>query len=230
MNEQIEQSNGVIAQLANKYSVSQDQMVAFLKQVAIKGSSNKIPNHVFFNFCTLALKYDLDPFAKEVTMFPTKAGYEVVVMVDGWSKIINSNKEFDGIEFQDHLDGDGNMLAITCKIFRKDRKHPTVITEYMAECRNDESSYSPWKRWPRRMLRHKAMIQCARIAFNISGIIDRDEYDRILVNEDPLDHQEEAMDTPKSKRLLDDLKGEDIVDAEFDDVENAEFKEVENAA
>jgi hypothetical protein len=46
------------------------------------------------------------------------------------------------------------------------------ITEFFSECnRNSE----PWKVNPRRMLRHKALIQCARVAFGFSGITDEEE-------------------------------------------------------
>ena len=38
---------------------------------------------------------------------------------------------------------------------------------------------TPWGRWPARMLRHKATIQCARYAFGLSGIVDPDEAERI---------------------------------------------------
>jgi hypothetical protein len=46
----------------------------------------------------------------------------------------------------------------------------------MSECaRNTE----PWIKWPARMLRHKALIQCARVAFGLAGIYDPDEAERI---------------------------------------------------
>jgi hypothetical protein len=38
----------------------------------------------------------------------------------------------------------------------------------------------PWATHPKRMLRHKAMIQCARIAFSFAGIYDQDEAERII--------------------------------------------------
>ena len=46
----------------------------------------------------------------------------------------------------------------------------------MTECKRD---VAPWKSHPRRMLRHKAMIQCARLAFGFAGIYDQDEAERI---------------------------------------------------
>ena len=55
-----------------------------------------------------------------------------------------------------------------------------MVTEYMAECiRNTD----PWKQYPRRMLRHKALIQCARYAFGFAGIVDPDEAERIIQSE-----------------------------------------------
>ncbi|WP_414836262.1 recombinase RecT, partial [Escherichia coli] len=40
----------------------------------------------------------------------------------------------------------------------------------------------PWQSHPKRMLRHKAMIQCARLAFGFAGIYDKDEAERIVEN------------------------------------------------
>jgi hypothetical protein len=46
----------------------------------------------------------------------------------------------------------------------------------MAECKRGTG---PWQTHPKRMLRHKAMIQCARLAFGYGGIYDQDEAERI---------------------------------------------------
>ena len=58
------------------------------------------------------------------------------------------------------------------------------ITEWMTECRRP--GVKPWESHPYRMLRHKAMIQCARIAFGFGGIFDADEAERILENIVPM--------------------------------------------
>ena len=52
----------------------------------------------------------------------------------------------------------------------------------------------PWKTHPKRMLRHKAMIQCARLAFGFTGIYDQDEADRIVETQ-----KEPVNVTPKQK-------------------------------
>ena len=78
-----------------------------------------------------------------------------------------------GIEFET----DEPDQYVTCKIHRKDRTHPTVVTEYMDECKRQTG---PWGTHPRRMLRHKALVQCGRLAFGYAGIHDLDEAERIV--------------------------------------------------
>ncbi|WP_308463985.1 recombinase RecT [Acinetobacter ursingii] len=97
-------------------------------------------------------------------------GITPVVGIDGWARIINDNPVCDGIQFEQDDE------SCTCKIYRKDRSHPTVVTEYLSEC---QGTSEPWKKYPKRMLRHKALIQCARVAFGFSGIYDEDEARRI---------------------------------------------------
>src|SRR3546814_11476971 len=47
----------------------------------------------------------------------------------------------------------------------------------MSECKRGTQ---PWQSHPRRMLRHKATIQCARLAFGSGGIYEQDEAERIV--------------------------------------------------
>jgi len=73
--------------------------------------------------------------------------------------------------------GDDELpLYFECTIFRKDRKVATSVREYMYEAHTNQGA---WLTHPRRMLRHKAMVQCARLCFGLSGIYDPDEALRI---------------------------------------------------
>jgi hypothetical protein len=105
--------------------------------------------------------------------FPQKGGGIVpLVSVDGWIRIMNSHPQFDGIEFEDIPDEKGNLIAIEATIWRKDRTRPIKVTEYLDECKRNTE---PWNKSPARMLRHRALIQCSRIAFGFSGIYDQDD-------------------------------------------------------
>jgi len=126
-------------------------------------------------FLQVADRYHLDPFTKEIFAFPSKGGIQPVVSIDGWLRLANSNPDFDGFEHDDITDDQGNVVAITCRVYRKDRSHAVTATEYMSECFRKTQ---PWEQWPLRMLRHKATIQAIRYAFGFAGIVDQDEAER----------------------------------------------------
>jgi phage recombination protein Bet len=129
-------------------------------------------------FLIVAKQHDLNPFLKEIFAFPSRGGIQPIVSVDGWMKLINSHPQFNGMEFYDHwTEDESKLFSITCKIFRKDRGHAIEVTEYMSECYRDTET---WKRWPARMLRHKAAIQAARYAFGFAGIMEPDEVERMV--------------------------------------------------
>lgn len=128
----------------------------------------------------VANQHGLNPWTNEIYAFPNNGGIIPIVGVDGWSRIMNDHSQYDGIEFK----FDEQENSCTCTIYRKDRKHPIVVTEYLSEC---QRSTQPWKSHPKRMLRHKAMIQCARLAFGFTGIYDQDEAERIAENREPID-------------------------------------------
>lgn len=158
--------------LAKKLELAIDEkdLIQTLKSTAFKAEAT---DQQFLSLLIVANQYNLNPWTKEIYAFPDRTGIVPVVGVDGWARIINENKNFDGMEFI--MDAD----SCTCKIYRKDRSHPTSVTEYMDECNRNTQ---PWKSHPKRMLRHKAMIQCARLAFGFAGIYDQDEAERITEN------------------------------------------------
>ena len=163
------QPPSLLAKMAARFSVEPGKMLSTLKSTAFKGD---VSNEQMMALLIVADQYGLNPWTKEIYAFPDRQnGIVPVIGVDGWARIINNNQQFDGMEFEQDEE------SCTCSIYRKDRAHPTRVTEYMKECRRD---VAPWKSHPRRMLRHKAMIQCARLAFGFVGVFDQDEAERIV--------------------------------------------------
>lgn len=158
--------------LAERLNLGVDgrELIDTLKETAFRG---QVSDSQMAALLIVAEQYGLNPWTKEIYAFPDRQnGIVPVVGVDGWSRIINGNDQFDGMDFVQDDE------SCTCKIYRKDRSHAISVTEYMSECRRD--NVQPWKSHPKRMLRHKAMIQCARIAFGFVGIYDEDEAERII--------------------------------------------------
>lgn len=167
-------SVGVLGSLASHYGMDKGAFIQTIKATVMSGSN--VSNEQLAAFCLVAKEHKLNPFTKEIFAFPSRGGIVPVVSVDGWMKLINSHPQFDGMEFKDVLNEQGGLLAVTCRIFRKDRSHPVEVTEYMSECRRNTDV---WKQWPARMLRHKATIQAARYAFGFAGILEQDEAERM---------------------------------------------------
>ena len=165
-------------------------LIGTLKATAFKG---EVSDAQMTALLVVANQYALNPWTKEIYAFPDKNnGIVPVVGVDGWSRIINSHPQFDGIEFH-HADEFVTMPGakpapewIECHIYRKDRSRPVVVREYLDEVYRApfKGKYGdvtgPWQTHTKRFLRHKAMIQCARLAFGYGGIYDQDEAERIV--------------------------------------------------
>jgi phage recombination protein Bet len=167
-----EPKRSVTIDMARRFGMEPGPFEAVLRATVVPAETTK---EQFAAFLLVAKRYNLDPITREIYAFPTRAGgIQPIVSIDGWLRIINDHPQLDGIEFFDHLD-DSKLVAISCKIYRKDRAHPIELTEYMSECRRASEA---WNKWPARMLRHKALIQCARYAFGLSGIIEPDEFER----------------------------------------------------
>lgn len=131
-----------------------------------------------------AQRHNLNPLGREVFLVP--GGMDplepaiVVVGVDGWSRILNSHKQFAGMRFRESQELlDGLPAWVECTMHRWDRKVATTVREYMAESRGRGAA---WLTHPRRMLRHKSMVQCARLAFGLVGIYDEQEAESIATS------------------------------------------------
>lgn len=167
------QKRSLIDTMSAAYSMDPAKFAATVRATCMPANAT---DEEFAAFLLVAHKHKLNPVTREIYAFPKKGGgIQPIVGIDGWMTLINSHPQSDGLEFQDHFDDKGKLSAITCKIYRKDRNRPTEVCEYMEECRRPTE---PWQKWPARMLRHKAAIQCARYAFGLAGIIDPEEAER----------------------------------------------------
>ena len=188
-------SKGIFSRFADRFSVASDQVVDVLKATAFRQRDGSAPTDAQMTaLLVVADQYQLNPFTREIYAFPDKnGGITPVVGVDGWSRIINSHAVFDGMEFHysDAMTTPQGALSpcyewVECAMHRKDRSRPVVAREYLDEVYRPSKKYpGPWQTHPKRFLRHKAMIQTARIAFGFVGIFDPDEAERINESIEP---------------------------------------------
>lgn len=190
-----EQKRSLVKKFADAYGVEANKMLQTLTSTAFRQKGDQpISNEQMMALLIVADQYKLNPFTKEIYAFPDKqSGIVPIVGVDGWSRIINQHEAFDGMKFtaaDDKIQIDEHHRPapeyITCTIYRKDRSHPIEVTEYLDEVyrppfvKNGTAYKGPWQTHTKRFLRHKAMIQCARLAFGFVGIFDQDEGQQII--------------------------------------------------
>jgi phage recombination protein Bet len=181
----------LVARFAEKYHIEPAKLMDTLKATAFRQRGDVVvTNEQMAALLIVADQYKLNPFTKEIFAFNDKGAVVPVVSVDGWSRIINEHPAFNGLEFN-YSD---NIVTMTsgkpcpewCEvvIYRKDRDRPTIVREYLDEVyqspRGERGIFGPWQTHTKRFLRHKTLIQGARIAFGFAGIYDEDEASRIV--------------------------------------------------
>ena len=127
-----------------------------------------VPLYPQVQLLRLANRHRLDPLCDEIILIQNQdQTYQPFITIDGWSKLMNDHPQYAGMSLRDSTELiDGIPTWIECTIYRNDRILPIVIKEYYEEVKTDHPS---WQQMPRRMLRHRVIQQCARLAFNISS-------------------------------------------------------------
>lgn len=176
------QTQSLIARLAGKFGVEPNRLLKCLTTQVFKQADGRQPtNEELMVLLLVCENFGLNPFNREIYAFRGKGGDIVpVVSLDGWAKIVRSQKDFNGVTFafstnMVKVPGGAQELPefVECAMRLKGVDEPIVIQEFMSECFNEKSPV--WRKWPRRMLRIRAFIQCARLAFSLTGLYDEGE-------------------------------------------------------
>jgi len=126
-----------------------------------------VPEKNWLCLLRMILEYRLDPLKEELFLHCYDNGqWQVLISVDGWIKLISRNPYFVGMTFTESSQMINDIPTwIECAIYRSDRTLPMVIREYFVEVKQETPI---WQKMPRRMLRHRALQQCARLSFEIA--------------------------------------------------------------
>ena len=212
----------IVSTVGERYGMQARAFMIALRETVIPKEATDGQVAAFLVVCN---EYKLNPLTKEIYAFLAKGGNVVpMVSVDGWINLMNSHPAMNGIEFEDIMGQDGKLAAIEATIWRKDRTKPVKVIEYMSECKRDTD---PWKRTGSRMLRHRALIQCARYAFGFSGIYAADDDIDSIPSIELLSAQRPMKDaTPQPVRRIAAV----VVDDDNDDSQRQPTKQVKGKA
>lgn len=149
-------------------------MLQTIKDTVAKGATDA----EFRLFVEVCKSTRLNPFKKEVWLIPGGANRAAQIMtgVNGFLAIANSQSQFDGMETSVEREG-GKIVSATCKVYRKDRRVPHVVTVYMAEFAKGGPT---WSTMPAVMLQKVAKSHALREAFPqvLGGLYTDDEMPR----------------------------------------------------
>jgi hypothetical protein len=123
----------------------------------------EVPAKTVLSLLRTMQHWHLDPLQEEIGFTQYEDGnWQVFISIDGCSKLLNEHSQFNGLAFNqaDNL-VEGVPEWMECSIYRRDRIMPITVREYFVEVRN---SNDLWQKMPRRMLRHRALQQCVRLA------------------------------------------------------------------
>lgn len=146
-----------ISKTAQTLELEEDELQAWLDMQVMT------PKQTLLALLRIAREYSLDPLKEEVALaLYDDCNWQAYITVEGYSKILNRHPAFNGIAFTESEENrEGIPIWMECAIFRKDRIQPTIVREYFEEVKGEQAI---WEKMPRRMLRHRVLQQCARLA------------------------------------------------------------------
>ena len=182
-----------IERAAASLNMDEDTLKVWLKERLF------IEPSVLLSFLHQIVQYKLNPLSGEIALINLEDGrHQSMITIDGWCKLINAHSQFAGMTFREStVLQDGIPAWIECCIYRHDRILPITIKEYYEEIKTE---HAIWKNMPRRMLRHRTIQQCARIAFGIQYTDSENLLNHKSAEINTNEQQTEALPITKSRK------------------------------
>lgn len=164
----------------------QNQRLAVLRNTVAKGSTDA-EFSMFLEFCKAT---KLNPFKREIWFvkgrdYTNKRGEKVEGSVqimtgfNGYLAIANAHPKYDGMECEIVKNDDGSIDYAEAKVYRKDRKFPSVARVFMKEFYKPGFSgkESNWDKMPAVMIQKVAKSHALREAFpqELGGLYTQEE-------------------------------------------------------
>jgi phage recombination protein Bet len=144
-------------------------MLATLRNSVAPG----LTDNEFLLFAEMVKATGLNPVTKEVWAIKAGGRLQMMTGINGFLRIANAHPAYDGMEVEFERDGD-KIISATAKVYRKDRRFPSVATAFMSEY----AKQSPiWKTMPSIMLSKCAKSLALREAFvqELGGLYTQEE-------------------------------------------------------
>jgi len=188
------ENNNQITESNEKLLSFNEEELETIRNTVAKGATES----EFKMFITLATRYGLDPFNKEIFFWKVKGRPTIMTSRDGYLKIADRHPEYDGLvsdvvrendQFKRTSEGidhqyssnRGEIIGAYALVYRKDRSYPIYIfapfDEYNADSR-------VWNQYPSAMILKVAESMALKRAFTVSGLVSREEMEVTQIQEE----------------------------------------------
>ena len=146
-----------LAKAANTLAIDEQELKAWVDLQI------EVPAETILTLLRMMQNMHLDPLNEEIGIAQYEGGgWQVFITIEGCSKLLNQHPQFNGLVFsQADTLIEGVPEWMECSIYRRDRILPITVREHYLEVKGESAI---WQKMPRRMLRHRALQQCVRLA------------------------------------------------------------------
>ena len=162
------------------------EQIQTIKDTVAVGANNSELNM----FLSIAAKYELDPFLREIWFANMGTRNAIITGRDGYLKIANRNPNFNGmvsdvvcsndrfikegdtVKHAYNVKDRGQIVGAYAVVYRKDRDHPAY---FFASFREYNKGVNVWRQYPSAMIIKVAEAMALKRAFSISGLVTEEE-------------------------------------------------------
>lgn len=176
---------------SERFNTTTEVLSESLRTLTFKDVAGPHSTTDYLKVLEIADRYALNPLLGDIyVQGQAPDALYPVVSTNHWIRLINQHPAFDGLTYtasEISTMTPGGLSCpewIECVIYRKDRNQPVTVRTYFDEAYpyilEEQTKDSPkrlwaWKNRPKRMLRERATIQAAIIAFGCSELFDPEE-------------------------------------------------------
>lgn len=169
--------------------------------------------HELNMFLSIAKRYGLDPFNKEIFFWKYKGKPQIMTSRDGNLQIADRHPQYDGLvsdvvreqdNFRRKSDGidheygtdRGEIVGAYALVYRKDRRYPVYVFAPFDEY---DAGSRVWKQYPSAMILKVAESMALKRAFTISGLVSREEMEVTRLQEESTETKETTKERIKER-------------------------------
>lgn len=204
-----QKSISLLEKMGERYNLSAKNLYEVITKSVFRQNDGTTPSEQeVAHILTIANRYNLDPFCKEIRAGRDPLGNIVpIVGVDGWTKLVLNHPKHAGYQFaesEERITMPGAIVDapkwMSVTFYVTGTVVPLTIKEQLAEVYRYTPGFpTAWQTHTERRLRQTTFIQGARMAYGLSGIYDPEEAANIIEGNEKKDVSHSAKEAAQTQ-------------------------------